>query len=427
MFFRHLDFVFAPFRAIYNKYLSVRNIKGNIRVDMNRGKAMIGRGKSMANNANQQMARLGGAQAQAAQAMGQQPQQGGAPQQQQQYPQQGYPQPGYPQQQGYPPQQGYPQAAPYPQPPQEPYPPAPPPAMPPAPPAGREDELQMGGGKTVFEFTGDAAPESASRHTFSGSAQIDLGPSAHQRESNLRSGATTWIFIAIALLSPIAEAASPRAEIQILLCEPAASLESKLGLRPRGAPYETWHFDDASLALLERGLRLRLRTTKNGGNLTLKVAKQDCEALPPNAVPSAEGKCEYDMYGDTLSGAVSLSRTLDRATTRDLIERKADVLPLLSPSQVSFLRDVVKKWPLPADLRPLGPIANRVYSASKYDVDVSTLPDGQTYAEITDKVALDDARDEYDKLVRHVSKAGVEICPSQEGQAAAKMKRLPIR
>jgi FHA domain len=110
MFFRHLDFVFAPFRAIYNKYLSVRNIKGNIRVDMNRGKAMIGRGKGMAQNANQQMARLGGAQAQAAAAAGgQQPQQGAAPPQQQ-YPQQGYPQPGYPQQAGYP-QQQYQQGA----------------------------------------------------------------------------------------------------------------------------------------------------------------------------------------------------------------------------------------------------------------------------------------------------------------------------
>ena len=48
MFFRHLDFVFAPFRAVKNKVMSVRNIKGNIRVDMNRGKAMIGRGKGHA-------------------------------------------------------------------------------------------------------------------------------------------------------------------------------------------------------------------------------------------------------------------------------------------------------------------------------------------------------------------------------------------
>ena len=52
MFFRHLDFVFAPFRAVYNKFLSVRNIKGNIQVDMNRGKAMVGRGKGMAQHAS---------------------------------------------------------------------------------------------------------------------------------------------------------------------------------------------------------------------------------------------------------------------------------------------------------------------------------------------------------------------------------------
>ena len=41
MFFRHLDFVFAPFRAVRNKWLSVRNIQGNIKVDMNRGKALV--------------------------------------------------------------------------------------------------------------------------------------------------------------------------------------------------------------------------------------------------------------------------------------------------------------------------------------------------------------------------------------------------
>jgi hypothetical protein len=234
------------------------------------------------------------------------------------------------------------------------------------------------------------------------------------------------LVVAIAL-SSVAQAASPRAEIQILLCEPAASLVSKLGLRARGAPYETWHFDDTSLTLLDRGVRLRLRTTSEGGNLTLKAAKQDCQALPRNAVPSGEGKCEYDMYGDTLTGAVSLSRTLDAATTRDLIARKVDVAALLSQAQVAFLRDVVKSWPLPVDLRPLGPIANRVYSASSYDVDVSTLPDGQSYAEIADKVPLERASREREKLMRQLARANVEVCADQNGQAAAKMKRLAGR
>ena len=113
MFFRNLDFVFAPFRAVYNKFLSVRNIQGNIRVDMNRGKAMIGRGKRMAGNAQQKVGGWAGAGAQA------QGQQAGAPPPPQGYPQQpGYPPPGYPQQgqPGYPPPpQGYPQQPGYPQ------------------------------------------------------------------------------------------------------------------------------------------------------------------------------------------------------------------------------------------------------------------------------------------------------------------------
>jgi FHA domain len=116
MFFRHLDFVFAPFRAVYNKFLTVRNIKGNIKTDMNRGKAMVGRGKGMAQAANQKVAGLGGqaaaAQQQMQQAVGQQqpqqghpPQQGGYPQQHAGYPQQ-YQQGANMQQPGYPPQGG---------------------------------------------------------------------------------------------------------------------------------------------------------------------------------------------------------------------------------------------------------------------------------------------------------------------------------
>ena len=231
-------------------------------------------------------------------------------------------------------------------------------------------------------------------------------------------------FIAIAAFPTAVHAAGARAEIQVLLCEPPGALESKLALRARGAPYETWHFDDPSLALMERGVRLRLRTTSNGGDLTLKAAKQDCQALPRDAVPRGEGKCEYDMYGDSLAGAVSITRSLDAATTRDLLAGKIQVGSVLSAAQIRYLRDTMRTWPLPAGLRPLGPIANRVYASSRYDVDISTLPDGQRYAEISGKVPLDRATQEREKLMRHLATAGVEVCASQEGQAADKMKRL---
>jgi hypothetical protein len=231
------------------------------------------------------------------------------------------------------------------------------------------------------------------------------------------------LVIAIALF-PAATAAGPRAEIQVALCEPVATLERKLDLRPRGAAYETWLFDDDALALLGRGLRLRLRTKPDGGELTLKAAKQDCNVLPNDAVPKGEGKCEIDVHGDVAEGAVSLSRTLDAATTRNLVSRKVDVATLLSEAQVRFLRDVANSWPLPSGLRPLGPIANRAYAAKGYDVDVSSLPDGKHYAEIADKVKLKNVTGEREKLMRRLSRAGVRVCDDQAGQAADKMKRL---
>ena len=218
--------------------------------------------------------------------------------------------------------------------------------------------------------------------------------------------------------------AGPRAEIQVALCEPGANLQGKLALRARGAPYETWLFDDRSLTLLGRGLRLRLRVNASGSDLTLKVARQDCASLPRDAVPRKEGKCEIDVHGDVADGAVSLSRTLDAATTRELIMGKVPVAALLSEAQSRFLRDVVKAWPLPSDLRALGPISNRVYSASRYDVDVSTLPDGGQYAEIADKVPLDRVPRERDRLMQHLARAEVEVCARQEGQAAEKLQRL---
>lgn len=39
MFLRYVDFIFKPFRAIRNKWTKAKNVKGNIKVDVNRAKA----------------------------------------------------------------------------------------------------------------------------------------------------------------------------------------------------------------------------------------------------------------------------------------------------------------------------------------------------------------------------------------------------
>ncbi len=112
MFLKYFEFIFQPFRAINNKILGVKNIKGNIMVDVGRAKSLGSRGKNFAgdvkgfNNKMQNMAgqpgQPGQPQDQQQQGYGQQPQQYG----QQQYGQQ--PQGGYMQQPG----MGAPQGAP---------------------------------------------------------------------------------------------------------------------------------------------------------------------------------------------------------------------------------------------------------------------------------------------------------------------------
>jgi len=53
VFLKYIDFVFAPFRAAYNKFIGVKNIHGNIKVDINRAKALGNRGKNFAGQVNQ--------------------------------------------------------------------------------------------------------------------------------------------------------------------------------------------------------------------------------------------------------------------------------------------------------------------------------------------------------------------------------------
>ena len=98
----------------------------------------------------------------------------------------------------------------------------------------------------------------------------------------------------------------------------------------------------------------------------------------------------------------------------------------LSASQKRFLTEVVHLDPLPADAAPLGPISNRVYATpdGALDVDMSQLPGGQRYAEISVKVPLAKAEATLAKLETQVRAAGIAMCEDQSGQSAAKMRLM---
>jgi hypothetical protein len=242
------------------------------------------------------------------------------------------------------------------------------------------------------------------------------------------------MFIATAAAQPRAAAAEPlraakgaQAEIQIGLCAPTDAIVQALDLRPHGAPITVWQFDDSALTLFERGLRLRLRVAADGHSvLTIKVANQDCAQLDSRLVPSGEGKCEYDVYGKNMAGAVSLNLSLGGKRTYDLLAGRLTLAQVLSPSQVTFLREVVGIWPLPPGIRKLGPMQVRTYRAkgNLYDIDISQLPGGEQYAEISRKVAQVDASRTMGVMQTDLSRAGVGVCADQSSQAVNKLRSL---
>ncbi len=222
-------------------------------------------------------------------------------------------------------------------------------------------------------------------------------------------------------------AAGPRVEIQISLCDEPGAIEAALKLRARGRPIDVWLFDNASLAMFAKGVRLRLRVSGSTSNLTVKLANRDCAHLAAN-IPPKDGKCEYDLHGETRAGAVSLSRRLNGADTRAILAGDKTVSDVLNTTQTRYLRDVVSLWPLPADLRALGPIKTRRYRTAHkpYDVDMSQLPDASRYAEISQKVPLVEESNARAKLEADLMDAHVAACADQSAQAMQKLRRLLV-
>ena len=149
-----------------------------------------------------------------------------------------------------------------------------------------------------------------------------------------------------------------------------------------------------ALTLFERGLRVRLRAKGKHAELTVKIANQDCARIDAKMVPPKAGKCEFDVHGASMSGTVSLSRHLSHKQWTDLVAGRVSAADLLSAVQVAYLRDVAKIWPLPTDLRPLGPKQSRAYvmEDKSYEVDVSKLPTGELYVEMSHRVPVADAQ-----------------------------------
>lgn len=223
------------------------------------------------------------------------------------------------------------------------------------------------------------------------------------------------------------DAPAPRAEIQINLCAPPQAIIQGLALQPDAeVPTEAWYFDTPELEFARRGLVFRLRQGDRTPELTLKVANQDCMDIKPGTIPRDAGKCEYDNHGAVFSGAVSLTNTLDAESARALTAGRRPLEEALSPAQIAYLRDVVAAWPLVSGIRPLGPAHIRQYRAKKadFDVNVWTLPAGETDIELSEKTSFKKVLDRRAELLAMLSKSGIALCPDQAGQGVKRLRIL---
>ena len=229
------------------------------------------------------------------------------------------------------------------------------------------------------------------------------------------------------LASLCASAQAAAVDLQASLCGDPQQAADALGVAERGEPYTVWLFDDAALTLYGKGLRLRLRDRdRTHAELTLKVADQDCEALPKGEIPHGEGKCEYDLHGDKLSGAASISRELPTSKAAEITAGRAPLAASLSAAQQRFLQQA-GAWPLPEGLRPLGPTRVTSYRGKgkrALSLDVSELPGGERYIEVSRKVRAARWQDEHARFEAALAKAGVVQCADQSAQAGNKLRAL---
>jgi hypothetical protein len=227
-----------------------------------------------------------------------------------------------------------------------------------------------------------------------------------------------------------ADRMAAKAEVQINLCSPPGQIARALALQPEGtAPREAWYFETAGLDHHRRGAVFRLRSDGKRRELTLKVADQDCKRVAPGLLPPGEGKCEYDLHGADFKGAVSLSRNLDEAAFRGLLDGSVPLARALGPAQIRYLRDGLGAWPLAAGIERLGPVRIQPYRAKgqRFVVEAWLLPGGESFVEISEKTDHGAALRRREELLSILARAGVAVCEDQSSQALIKMRALARR
>ena len=241
-----------------------------------------------------------------------------------------------------------------------------------------------------------------------------------------------WSFVLVCISSGWAVAGSEEAaqasfpaEVQVNLCSEPQEIIQALQLKRKGVNLrEAWYFDTAKLDLFMSGVLVRLRISDKKSELTLKFAHQNCPEISLEFLPADQAKCEYDLHGEKLEGAVSISRSLETQQVDDLLNGSTALVDHLSPVQVRYLREGVDVWPLPSGLKLLGPGTIDTYKNKNhpFTVEIWQLQSGLRTVEISQKSTVADARSVEVHLKEILASSQVKICEDQGSQAGRKLK-----
>ena len=135
----------------------------------------------------------------------------------------------------------------------------------------------------------------------------------------------------------------------------------------------------------------------------------------------------WSRWSARSTGAVSTRYWRRRpASGAPLAKTLSKLLTTNQRNLIGAKRGVAASAPLPPDIKRLGPSIVHAYRAAgqRYGVEVSALPGGEQFAELSQKVPRDTALARRTELEAKISAAGVSICADQSSQARNKLTIL---
>jgi hypothetical protein len=190
-----------------------------------------------------------------------------------------------------------------------------------------------------------------------------------------------------------------------------------------GEVRQIYFFDTTKLALFKKGVILRARQIKGGGDdSTVKIRPVDPEKVVPSWKKAKGFKLEADVVGEKVVKSASLSWPQNKDEIEEVARKKRPIDKLFSSDQERFLGSFAPVAVEFKKLKAMGPIeALRWKVKIKGLPDTITaeewhLPDGSEQLEVSIKVKPGEIRSAHKRFGDFLKKAGLVFQAGQEAK-----------